>query len=143
MKMEIRIVPFAMNLYDEVVALWRQCKGIGLSEADSRENMVRYLERNPGMSLVAIGNRTVLGVVLAGHDGRRGYLHHLAVAEKYRNRGVGRMLVAGCLDKLAEAGIDKSHIFLFRDNSEGERFWQSIGWNVRSDLKVVSKMVRQ
>jgi len=130
-----------MDLYDEVLSLWRQCEGIGLSEADSRENMANYLERNPAMSFAAMCGGTLVGAILSGHDGRRGYLQHLAVAGPFRKRGVGRMLVTACLERLAELGIAKSHIFLFRDNAEGERFWQSIGWSVRNDLKVVSKMV--
>jgi len=130
-----------MNLYDEVILLWTQCEGIGLSDADSRENLANYLERNPAMSFVAMSGGTLAGAILSGHDGRRGYLQHLAVARPYRKQGVGRMLVAACLERLAEIGIAKSHIFLFRDNAEGERFWQSIGWSVRNDLKVISKMV--
>lgn len=132
-----------MNLYDDVILLWSHSAGVGLSDADSRENMTMYLERNPGMSFVAMSECTLVGAVLAGHDGRRGYLQHLAVAENFRKRGIGRKLVAACLDKLGEYGIAKSHIFLFRENTVGERFWQSIGWTVRDDLNVVSKMVRE
>jgi N-acetylglutamate synthase len=85
----IEINPFSLDAYDAVLALWRQCEGIGLSQADSRENIQRYLERNPGMSFIATFNGTVVGAVLCGHDGRRGYIHHLAVHPSCRRTKTG------------------------------------------------------
>lgn len=76
--------------YEEVLALWRSSEGIGLSDADSRENIARFLERNPGLSFVAYDGQELIGAVLCGYDGRRGYIHHLAVAESHRRRRLGR-----------------------------------------------------
>src|SRR5439155_1555746 len=86
------IVPFQPSDYDDAMALWRQTEGLALRGADSREAVLHYLKRNPGTSFVARERRTLLGAVLGGHDGRRGYLHHLAVAPSHRRRGVGRAL---------------------------------------------------
>ena len=72
---------------------------------------------------------TVIAAVLCGHDGRRGYLHHLAVDAGHRRQGLGRALVERCLARLAVAGIPKCNIFLFNDNAEGRRFWESSGTN--------------
>ena len=133
------IQPFALSAYDEVLALWRRCEGIGLSGADSREAMAAYLERNPGMSFVALADGKAVGAILCGHDGRRGYVQHLAVDLRWRRRGMARQLVDRCLDVLKAAGIQKAHIFIFTENESGRAFWESIGWGYRTDIRVVSK----
>jgi putative acetyltransferase len=111
----------------------------GLSEADSREGICSFLGRNSGLSLVARGTKGLLGTVLCGHDGRRGYLHHLAVVPSFRGRGIGRALVETCLTQLAALGIQKCHIFLRADNRDGEHFWCKLGWQGWGDLSMMSK----
>jgi len=126
--------------YEEVARLWRNTEGIGLDDGtDTREGIAAYLARNPGLSYVARHEGRVVGAVLCGHDGRRGYLHHLAVAQAHRQNGIGRALVEACLVKLGSIGIQKRNIFLFSDNEPGEEFWKHIGWNERGDLKVLQK----
>ncbi|MGD1029784.1 MAG: GNAT family N-acetyltransferase [Opitutaceae bacterium] len=125
--------------YGRVHALWKRTEGIGLNESDTREAIGRFLRRNPNLSLVATAGRRIVGTVLCGHDGRRGYLHHLAVVPSRRRRGLGRELVAVCLDKLRSEGIPKCNLFLFASNTSGKAFWRRIGWNVRSDLRLVQK----
>ena len=128
-----------LDHYEEVISLWGDSPGIGLSAADSWENIELYLRRNPGFSLVAKRGEDLAGAVLCGHDGRRGYLHHLAVRESCRRMGLGRELVRRCLEKLREAGIEKCHLFLVADNSDGLAFWQVNGWQVRNDLTMLSR----
>ncbi len=132
--------------YDEVIALWQAMEGVGLSSADSREAIARYLARNPGMSFVARqvnGGEDrpgeVVGAVLCGHDGRRGYLHHLAVRPDMRQQGLGRQLVDGCLACLQREGIDKCHLFVIKTNELGRSFWERVGWTERKSLIIMSK----
>lgn len=126
--------------YEDAIALWQGCDGIGLSAADSREAIARYLARNPGMSFVAReADGRLVGAVLCGHDGRRGYLHHLAVAPGSRKHGLGRALVERCMDALLREGIDRCHLFVFRDNTPGQAFWLSTGWNERKTLVILSR----
>ena len=127
--------------YDAVLALWKASEGIGLSAADERPAIARYLERNPGMSFVACQEGRIVGAVLCGHDGRRGYMHHLAVAPPCRRQGLGRQLVERCLVALAATGIDKCHLFVFGGNSAGVAFWKRIGWTERTDLAILSTQV--
>ena len=136
--MDYTITPFTIEAYEKVYALWRECDGIGLSRADSMANIQRYLKRNPGMSFIAETGDEVVGALLAGHDGRRGYIHHLAVDRAHRRKGIARKLVEKSLDALGSEGILKCHLFVFRDNPEGHRFWNAIGWRLRSDLGVIS-----
>jgi ribosomal protein S18 acetylase RimI-like enzyme len=125
--------------YDEALALWQTTEGIGLTSADSRDGTQLFLERNPGLSLVVRADGRLIGTILCGHDGRRGYLHHVAVAKPYRGRGIGRTLVQTCLATLADQGIHKCHTFIRFDNRDGHRFWQTTGWTERTDLTMVSK----
>lgn len=137
--MQIALGVMTIDDYEAVSALWRHADGVGLGEDDSRENIERYLARNPGLSFVAKADDRVVGAVLCGHDGRRGYLHHLAVDTDHRRRGIGGALVEACLDSLWAIGVRKCNIFVFDDNIEGRRFWQRSGWADRSDLRFMQK----
>ena len=133
------IVPFQPSDYDDAMALWRQTEGLALRGADSREAVLHYLKRNPGTSFVARERRTLLGAVLGGHDGRRGYLHHLAVAPSHRRRGVGRALAEHVLKALGTQGIHKCHLMVRADNTEALAFWAHLGWDQRADLVLMSR----
>jgi ribosomal protein S18 acetylase RimI-like enzyme len=132
----------ALADYAAVFALWRGCEGIGLSDADRRLGIGAYLRRNPRLSFVAEAGGRIVGAVLCGHDGRRGYLHHLAVAPAWRRRGIGRVLVDAALGRLRAAGIAKCNLFLYRDNAGGRAFWRRHGWSARGDLVLMQKPVR-
>ena len=133
---------FRIQDYNAVIALWRRAEGVGLNESDSRRAVAAYLRRNPRFSFVAERDGRVIGAVLCGHDGRRGYLHHLAVARRYRRRGVGRQLVNACLAKLRKAGIQRCNIFIFAKNAAGMNFWRHNGWKPRSELRVMQIPLR-
>ena len=125
---------------EAVLALWRGTEGIGLDDdCDSPRGLTRYLKRNRGLSFVACAEDRLVGAVLSGHDGRRGYLHHLAVAGMHRKLGIGKALVERCLRSLAKQRIPKCNIFLFRSNAGGRAFWQHNGWNLRTDLCVLQR----
>ncbi|MFJ3486875.1 GNAT family N-acetyltransferase [Pseudomonas sp. NPDC090202] len=120
--------------YDAVIELMRDTPGISLRDADSREATVRYLERNPGMSFVAEADGRLCACVMCGHDGRRGYLQHLLVLPAYRQQGVARELVQRCLDSLAQLGIRKCHLDVFKTNTSAAAYWQHQGWQLRTDI---------
>jgi ribosomal protein S18 acetylase RimI-like enzyme len=124
--------------HDGLLALWRRSPGVGLSAADGPGAIRRYLERNPGMSFIARADGRVVGAVLCGHDGRRGFLHHLAVDPAHQGRGLGRDLVQRCLAALRAEGIDKCHLFVKRTNEPAVRFWRRSGWHERDDLWMYS-----
>ena len=140
--MSHRIETMSLHDFDEVIELWRNTEGVGLNESDSREGIALFLTRNPGMSFVVRDGNAIIGAVLCGHDGRRGYLHYLAVAKSYRKLGLGKALVAACLHQLEREGILKCNIFLLANNAEGEAFWKQNGWNARADLAVMQKAIR-
>ena len=132
-----------MDDYDAVHRLWTGLPGLGLSAADSRAGIRQFLERNPGLSRVATIGARIVGTALCGHDGRRGYLYHLAVEEDVRGRGIGRALLSGCLDQLARQHIDKCHAFVYRENEIGSAFWRRVGADERVELVIFSTLPSQ
>ena len=128
---------FRIEDFDAVVALWRRTEGVGLNESDTRRAIAAFLRRNPRLSFVAEKDGRIIGAVLCGHDGRRGYLHHLVVSKRHRRRGIGRQLVDACLAKLRKAGIQKCNIFIFANNTEGMKFWTHTGWSLRTELRLM------
>lgn len=135
----IRIVPFSMEYYEEIFVLWSTTKGIGLSEADEKAAIDAYIKRNPETSFLALSEGRVIGTILCGHDGRRGYIHHLTVIEECRRKGIARELIAAALHRLRKEGIGKCHLFVFNLNEVGRKFWKNNGWHYRDDLVVFSK----
>jgi len=120
-------------------ALWRSVPGIQLRAEDEYEPFCRYLERNPGLSLLVEAEGRPIASLLAGHDGRRGYLHHLVVAPAWRGRGLARALLAEVLARLAEQGVRKSHVFVLGAAPEALAFWRARGeWLARDDIEVFS-----
>lgn len=136
--MEVREI--TISDYPVVHSLWRSCRGIGLhNDVDCEHGIGLYLARNPGLSFVAVRQDRIVGAVLCGQDGRRGYIHHLAVDEGLRRGGIGTTLVNNAIGRLRQKGISKCNTFVFEDNLDALEFWQRIGWAKRDDLKVVSK----
>ena len=121
--------------YDEALALWVTCGGMGLrSVEDSRAGIAAFLERNPDTCFAAEADGSVIGTVLAGHDGRRGYLYHVAVDGAYRNRGIATDLVHHAMKSLRRAGIQKTALVVYGSNLDGNEFWEHIGFTAREDL---------
>lgn len=138
--MSIQIHEMTIADYDEVRVLWQQSEGIDLSGADSRSSITRFLERNPGLSFVARDGDLLVGAVLCGHDGRRGYIDHLAVLKSHRLHGIGRMLASRCLYSLMQNGIQKWNLFVREDNQEAIAFWSKLGWQQRVELVTMSNL---
>jgi ribosomal protein S18 acetylase RimI-like enzyme len=120
---------------DGALELWSRSDGIGLNESDSRDALLRFLARNPGLSAVALDAAQIVGAVLCGHDGRRGTIHHLAIAPAYRRRGIGSSLLEYSLSRLREASIPRCNLFLYDDNEDGRLFWTHHGWHAASTWK--------
>jgi len=134
----VQLLPFEPSHISSVIELWKRSEGVSIGVADSPEEISRYLDRNPGMSFVAVSEERVVGAILGGHDGRRGYLHHLAVDAGHRRLGIGQALVDRSLAALEKIGIERSHVFVQSDNEAGRVFWERAGWRQREDLIMYS-----
>ncbi|NBD27515.1 GNAT family N-acetyltransferase [Paenibacillus sp. T1] len=127
-----------MDDYAACYSLWASTEGMVLSDSDSREEIARYLARNPGCSFVCARGDELLGTLLAGHDGRRGFLYHVAVATDRRGQGIGGELVKRGLAKLRAEGIAKCHLFVLAGNELGRGFWSRSGWEERNGILLFS-----
>ena len=131
--MNIRVM--TIDDYDGVYDLWINTPGMGLNTTDdSRVGIGKYLKRNPSTSFVAECDGRIIGVIMAGHDGRRGYIHHTAVLPDYRNQGIAKKLVDCAMSALDEEGINKVALVAFKTNDIGNSFWENIGFVERDDL---------
>ena len=128
------IRPMHMHDYDAVIALMQETPGVSLRDADSRDATTRYLARNPDLSFVALADDAIVGCLMSGHDGRRGYLQHLLVAPGCRRQGIARALIADCLEALEALGIVKSHIDVLVTNTPAQAYWERAGWTRRDDI---------
>ena len=121
--------------YEQVHSLWMSIKNFAIrSQDDSKEGVVRFLRRNPGISVVAEEDGRIVGAILCGHDGRRGCLYHVCVSEQYRLRGIGKAMVVHCIEALKKEKINKVSLIAFSENDIGNAFWKEIGWTKREDL---------
>jgi ribosomal protein S18 acetylase RimI-like enzyme len=126
--MEIQTREFGIDDYGAAVDLWNRVEGLDVAEGDDRETIRRFLARNPGLSWVATDKSKIIGAVLCGHDGRRGYIYHLAIDPAYERRGLGRRLIHECLAGLKRAGLERANILVAQDNRRGREFWRRCGW---------------
>lgn len=133
--------------YDAVYSLWMSCVGMGLNNLDdSKEGIDKFIQRNPDTCLVAESDSAILGVIMVGNDGRRGYIYHTAVHPDYRKQGIAKKLVDCAMNELSVLGINKVALVVFDRNKTGNAFWESQGFTVRNDLvyrnKALAEIVR-
>ena len=129
------IMPMTEGDYDEVRALWMTIRGFGIRALDdSREDIQRFIRRNPTTSVVARMDGRIVGSILCGSDGRQGALYHVCVARDYRRRGIGTHMVGYCVHQLRLMGINKVSLIAFTSNDAGNAFWKQIGWTRKSDV---------
>jgi ribosomal protein S18 acetylase RimI-like enzyme len=121
--------------YDEAYLLWTSSPGIGLKTLDDSETGIRkFLERNPLTCFAAEEDGELAGTILGGHDGRRGYIYHIAVNPVFRNRGIGRALIETVEQAFIQEGINKVALISFKTNVGGNRFLRACGYPIRDDV---------
>jgi len=140
--MEIR--KLSIDDYEEIYDLWISTPGMGLNDIDdSKAGIEKYLKRNPNTCFAAVVYGKIAGVILSGHDGRRGYIHHTAVSIANRNQGIGSALVDSALKALQEEGIHKAALVVFERNEIGNTFWEHKGFCIRKDLNYRNKALTE
>ncbi|MDY6905853.1 MAG: GNAT family N-acetyltransferase [Thermodesulfobacteriota bacterium] len=133
----IKIDPLCFSDFDAVLSLWQACDGNGLhlhhDVSETPQGFSLFLNRNPGLSFVARDGKDIVGAVLGSHDGRRGFINHLAVAQSYRRKGIGRALARSVIDAIKAGGIPKIVIFILKNNPDAQAFWLQLGF-AREDI---------
>ena len=133
----MKIENFTMESYELVVDLWIK-SGISVGSTDTREELERMLQRNPNIFLIGKINNSVIGVVMGGFDGRRGYVHHLTIDPDYQRRGYGKIIMADLIEKFRKIGVHKIHLFIEKYNKDVVEFYRNLGWEIRDDLIMMS-----
>ena len=130
------------NDYESVYTLWINTPNMGLNNIDdSKPGMEKYLARNPETCFVAEKSSCIIGVILSGHDGHRGYIHHTAVSVSEQRAGVGTALLNAALSALEAEGISKVALVVFSKNEKGNSFWEKQGFIERKDLVYRNKAI--
>ena len=138
----MKIRPMTISDYEGVYALWMSCTGMGLNNLDdSKEGIEKFLNRNPQTCFVA-ENGAIVGVIMAGNDGRRGYIYHTSVHPEYRHQQIGSKLVDISMKALEKQGINKVALVVFAKNETGNAFWEKQGFTVRDDLIYRNKALK-
>lgn len=131
--MKIRLLK--ISDYQSIYSIWENTSGMGLRIIDDSENRIKkFLLRNPNTNFAAVIDNKVVGAIMAGNDGRRGYIYHLAVQKEYQRRGIATALVNKCLIALKAEDINKAALVVFSNNTSGNAFWQKLGFIERNDL---------
>ena len=133
----MEIVNFSIDMYDDVYKLWNE-SGLSLGDSDTKEQVERVRRMNPDLFLVGIEDEKIIAVVVGAFDGRRGYVHHLAVDDNYRRKGYGREIMEELHKLFLEKNIIKVHLFIEVENQGVIEFYKKIGWHVREDLEMMS-----
>jgi ribosomal protein S18 acetylase RimI-like enzyme len=131
-----KIRTMVINDYNEIINLWKNTKGVGLSGNDESKKSIKYfLEKNPNICFVAENkDKDIIGTIMAGNDGRRGHIYHLMVKSEYRKNGIGKKLLEKTEKVLKKEGIRKIFLVVFKENKIGNKFWENNGYKIRKDL---------
>ena len=146
MKMEYTVRQVTIEDYDAIYELWNsteQSRRALNPVDDSREGIERYLKRNPNTCFAACIQDRIIGVILSGHDGRRGLIHHLCVHPDFRRTGVAGQLVALAEEALKKEGIQKVFGLVFKDNEAANAFWEQQGYSLRTNLNYRNKSLNE
>lgn len=131
----MKIRTMSISDYTDVYNLWLSCKGMGLNNLDdSRNGIEKFLKRNPDTCFVAEIDSKIVGSILTGNDGRRGYIYHTAVSPDYQRQGIGKQLADKAMRSLESIGINKVSLVVFDKNKNGNAFWEKQGFTERNDL---------
>ena len=133
----MQIVQFEMGMYEEVFRIWTET-GLSLGASDTEEQITRSLEYSKELFLVGILEEKIVAVVLGAFDGRRGYVHHLAIDPKFQKRGYGRVMMAELHRRFSKKDVKKVHLFIEVDNNGIREFYKKMGWHTRDDLIMMS-----
>jgi len=140
---DIRIEHLALSDYEAVFSFWNSCDGLHMHHdySETLEGFSHFLERNPDLCFVARDGEKIIGAVLGSHDGRRGFINHMAVSSEYRKKGIGRMLIHNVIESLKSVGIRKILIFVLKNSPDAQAFWKNLGFSKEDIIDIHSLVV--
>ena len=138
----MKIREFKIQDYTIVRTLW-QVAGLILRPGDELEDVKLKLQRDPDLFLVAEQVDEIVGSVIGGWDGRRGWIYHLAVKPEHQRKGIGVGLVREVERRLVTKGAKKVNAQVYKWNERSSEFFRAIGYETQPDLIMIGKQLRK
>ena len=136
----VQIREFDIGNYGAVVALWKEA-GLVFRPGDDLDGIRLKLERDPDLFLLAKDESGVVGTVMGGWDGRRGWIYHLAVKPSHRRRGIAKQLLLELEIRLMAKGAKRVNAQIYQSNVASLRLFRECGYEERTDLVMIGKGV--
>ncbi len=133
----MEISNFSIDMYQNVYNLWVMT-GLAIGISDTKEHVERVLKQHPELFIVGKVEEKIVAVVMGAFDGRRGYVHHLAVDPEFQKKGFGKEIMEELHKRFLKKGVVKVHLFVDIETKGVIEFYQKLGWYLRDDLKMMS-----
>ena len=137
----IKIRSFTLRDQKAVVKLWN-ASGLVVPVNDPLEDIRRKLKVQPKLFLIAEKNGQVVGTVMGGYDGHRGWINYLAVKPKLQQSGIGRLLMEKIEIRLQKMGCPKINLQIRESNSSVAAFYERIGYSRDRVISYGKRLVR-
>jgi ribosomal protein S18 acetylase RimI-like enzyme len=138
----MKIREFKIDDYPIVRDLW-QAAGLILRPGDELDDVKLKLQRDPDLFLVAVQDDRIVGSIMGGWDGRRGWIYHLAVKPEHQRKGIGVGLVREVEKRLVAKGAKKVNAQVYKWNERSSEFFKAIGYETQPDLTMIGKQLRK
>lgn len=129
--------------YKKIISLWENSEGVVInSRDDSIKYIKKFLARNPRTCFVAeYNNIEIIGTIMGGNDGRRGFIYHLMVKPEHRKNGIGKKLLEKTENNFKKEGIGKIYLLVLESNEIGNKFWEKNDYKFDGNVKFRSKRI--
>ncbi len=138
----IKIRELRISDYENAIKIWQKA-GIHLSASDRKDEIDKMLKHNPNLCLALENNNQMIGLVLGGFDGRRGWIHHLAVLPEFQGKGYGKLLMDELISRFKNMNIVKVKLEVVEDNRKVIEFYKHLGWDERPEIITMSLSLRE
>ena len=135
--MDIR--PYSDHDKSALIALWQRC-GLTRSWNDPEKDIDRKLTQQPELFLVGTIGHKLVGSVMAGFDGHRGWMNYLAVCPSHQGRGFGRQLVNKAEELLQQTGCPKVNIQIRTDNEQVISFYRNLNYDIEERVSMGKRL---
>jgi ribosomal protein S18 acetylase RimI-like enzyme len=136
----MQIRPFRLADEPAVIALWNEC-GLTRRWNDPHKDIARKLTVQPELFLVGMTEGAVMASLMAGYEGHRGWMNYLAVAPRFRGRGLGRALVEHVERLLLERGCPKVNLQVRATNLEAVAFYRRLGYAQDESISLGKRLI--
>ncbi len=113
---------------EQEISLWK-VSGLTVPWNDPEKDISRKLKVNPELFLVAEENEKIIGSIMGGYDGHRGWINYLAVCPNHRKKGIGKKLMLHAEEKIKEKGCPKINLQVRENNTDVIAFYNAIGYS--------------